>query len=160
LLALPGQDNTWKKLVTLDNVARHKPDVLWDLNRRPLPFKADTFEELHFYEVLEHIGTLGDAKGLFEEFHEYWRILEPGGHLFATVPDYRSVWAFGDPSHVRVINDGTLVFFSQEEYKKQVGVTPMSDFRDIWHGDFDITSARYEAEGFKFVLTAVKPSRK
>ena len=158
-LALPGRE-TWTQLVTLDHSARHNPDVVWDLNCRPLPFQDNYFDELHFYEVLEHIGRLGDAEGIMAEFTEYWRILKPGGHLFATTPGWKGVWTFGDPSHVRVINDGTLSFFSQAEYQKQVGVTPMSDFRDFYHADFDVLSSTYDGpDKFCFVLKAVKPSR-
>src|SRR6185312_16493300 len=84
----------WHNLTTLDNNPRHKPDVVWDLNQRPLPFDDETFDEIHAYEVLEHIGTQGDWRSFFAEFSEYWRILKPNGALVGTVPRWNHQWAW------------------------------------------------------------------
>lgn len=149
----------WDDLVTLDHNEDHRPDVVWDLRHIRLPFDDDTFDALHAYEVLEHIGRQGDADTFLGQFSEYWRILKPNGHFFATVPNWRSMWAWGDPSHTRIITDGTLVFLCQEEYKKQIGKTPMSDFRNIYRADFDLLEARYTDHSLLFALKAIKPSR-
>ena len=153
----------WTKLVTLDNNADHRPDVLHDLSVFPWPFEDDTFDEIHAYELLEHLRQQGDWRGFFDDFAELWRILKPGGYLAATCPSYRSIWAWGDPSHTRVITSGSLVFLDQEQYVKQVGVTAMSDFRFCWRGDFRAVFVDMQGEaageGLSFVLQAVKPSR-
>ncbi len=158
-------------LETLDINGDHKPMHLWDLNHTPWPFEPDRFDEIHAYEVLEHLGQLGDAEAFFSHFYEIWRILKPGGYLAATVPPWDGMWALGDPSHRRVINEGTLVFLDQEQYKIQVDgrdgeerKTPMSDFRNIWTGDFQASPpawiSRTSLPGLlAFVLEAVKPSR-
>lgn len=118
---------------------------------------ADSFDEIHAYEVLEHCGEQGHFKLFFAQFREFWRVLKPGGYFCATVPDWRSVWAWGDPSHTRVINEGTLVFLSQEQYRTQVGNTAMSDFRALLSpADFEIVGARTRGEQFEFVLRAIK----
>ena len=65
------------ELITLDINGDHKPDIIWDLNDRPLPFNDNEFDEIHFYEVIEHLGSQGDYKNFFKEFEEYWRILKP-----------------------------------------------------------------------------------
>jgi hypothetical protein len=34
------------------------------------------------------------------------------------------------------------MFLSQEEYKKQVGIKKMTDYRHIWTKDFDVVAVR------------------
>jgi SAM-dependent methyltransferase len=149
----------WSNLVTLDHNSDHAPDVVHDLNLLPYPFADDTFDEIHAYEVLEHLGQQGDAASFFGQFSELWRILKPGGYLAATCPSWRSPWAWGDPSHRRVITSGSLIFLSQHEYKRQVGNTPMSDFRNLYRADFEPALVREDEEHLVFVLKAIKPSR-
>lgn len=149
----------WEDLITLDINPHHKPEVLWDLTRLPLPFDDNQFDEIHAYEVLEHTGTQGDYRFFFAQFSEFWRILKPDGRLFGTCPYWRSVWAWGDPSHTRVIQKEQFVFLSQQEYKNQVGKTPMSDFRYIYEADFETEMAQETETQLLFALRAVKPSR-
>ena len=147
---------TWENVTTLDMNAEHNPDVVWDLNVRPLPFEDETFDEIHAYDVLEHIGRQGDYKGFFEEFGEYWRILKPGGLLVATVPSGMKA-VFSDPGHTRVINELTLVFLSQKEYVKQVGITKMTDYRNIWKKDFDIMAIKRDDTNHSLAFMLRKP---
>jgi SAM-dependent methyltransferase len=156
----------WTELVTLDHNPDHKPDVVHDLEVLPYPFADDTFDEIHAYEVLEHIGRQGDWKAFFAQFSEFWRILKPAGALAATCPSYRSIWAWGDPSHTRVLTSGTLVFLSQDQYCQQVGKTTMSDFRFCYRADFEIARDQQKRplmleneDQFEFVIVAIKPSR-
>jgi SAM-dependent methyltransferase len=123
-------------LVTLDIDPGCNPDVLWDLNDRPLPFADGQFDEIHAYEVLEHVGRQGDWRGFFDEFAEYYRILKPGGVLVLSCPRWDSPWAWGDPGHTRVLSAHTLTFLSREQYIAQIGQTPMTDYRAVWAGDF------------------------
>lgn len=147
------------RLVRVDIEPSHHPDVVWDLNRVPWPFDDNSFDEIHAYEILEHLGRQGDARAFFECFYQVWRVLRPNGVIAATVPRWDSVWAWGDPSHSRVINEGSLTFLDQTEYTKQVGNTPMSDFRSVWHGDLDIVTMGKDPGTLWFVLRAVKPPR-
>jgi SAM-dependent methyltransferase len=66
-----------------------------------LPFDDNTFDEIHAYEVLEHIGKQGDWMRILREWSEWWRILKPGGHLYASSPLWSSEWAWGDPGHTQ-----------------------------------------------------------
>ena len=97
-----------------------------------------------------------DYRAFFAQFEEFHRILKPGGFFCATCPSYRSEWAWGDPSHTRVITSGTLLFLSQAEYRRQVGKTPMSDFRSIYKADFDIVHCDEDEERLTFALKAIK----
>jgi SAM-dependent methyltransferase len=147
----------WIGLVTLDYEKRHSPDVVHDLHD-PLPFDDDTADEIHAYEVLEHVGRQGDYKFFFQQFADFWRVLKPNGILFGTVPLPTSPWAWGDPSHTRVIPKETFVFLHQPSYE-QVGKTAMSDFRSIYKADFEIIHLNENCDVLEFALQAIKPSR-
>lgn len=139
---------------------RPEPDVLEEVDGGDLQLRADTFDEVHAYEVLEHIGRSGDYETYFAQFDEIWRVLKPGGFLCATVPSRFSIWAWGDPGHTRIINPASIIFLYRPHYETAVGSGPSSDYRSVFSGDFDIVY-RYDNEDiFSFVLQAVKPARK
>ena len=131
---------------------RCEPDLLWDLNKHPLPIDDESFDEIHAYEVLEHLGRQGDWRGFFEEFSDYHRVLKPGGVLFATTPSLTSPWLWGDPGHTRAISQETLVFLDQQEYVRQVGQTPMTDYRAVYSADFELIHAKVRGELFYWGL--------
>jgi SAM-dependent methyltransferase len=148
----------WSALTTLDHNADHAPDVIHDLESLPLPFGADTFDEIHAYEVMEHVGRQGDWRFFFAQWSDFWRLLKPDGLFFGTCPAASSPWAWGDPSHTRIIGPECLIFLHQPAYA-QVGATPMSDFRFVYEADFDLIHSQTAGHHFEFVLRAVKPSR-
>lgn len=146
-------------IVTLDIDPDCKPDILWDLNAIGLPSEENSFDEIHAYEVLEHLGRQGDWHHFFREFSDYWRVLKPGGFLFGTCPSITSKWLWGDPGHTRTIQPETLTFLDQTEYTKQVGVTAFTDYRRVYKADFKPVLLTNEGDTFFFGLQAVKPSR-
>lgn len=153
-----GQE--WQQLVTLDLFDTYKPDVVWDLLNRPLPFDDNTFDEVHFYDVLEHLGQQGDFVSFFEEWSEWWRILKPGGHFFGISPHWSSPWCWMDPGHRRAYGAEVLSFLDQTEYTRQIGETPMTDYRAIYKADFEPVRLHLHANRqFEYILKAVKPSR-
>ena len=149
----------WSDLVTLDHDSNCGADVIHDLDDLPWPFEDESCEEVHAYEILEHLGQQGDFRSFFAHFGEIYRVLKPGGLLMATVPAWESQWAWADPSHRRVIAPGSLVFLDQAEYVRQVGKTPMTDFRWLWKGDFECVAHDTVGSCFKFALKAHKPAR-
>lgn len=177
-LVRPGGDVEWHNLVTLDINPAHEPDVLHDLESLPYPFEADTFSEIHAYEVLEHTGRQGDWQFFFQQFSELWRILKPGGWLIGSVPAWDSEFAFGDPSHSRVLPSPVFAYLCQEEYRKQIGKTMMADFRPFYQADFRVHLLQMDKENLvlshdgrsierrnpengrfmRFLLQAIKPS--
>jgi len=156
-LTVDGTED-WTSLTTLDYNEMHKPDIEWDLMNMPLPFADDSFDEIHAYEVLEHTGQQGDYKFFFAQFSEFYRLLKSNGHLLVTCPSKNSKWALGDPSHTRVLQPENLLFLHQPQYA-EVGITPMSDFRNIYKADFDIVHCSDNGNAFDFALKAIKPSR-
>jgi len=148
------------EIKTLDHEISHEPDLVWDLNDTPWPANDEAYDQIHAYEVLEHLGQQGDAESFFEHFGEAYRILKPGGYLVGSVPAWDNMWAWGDPSHRRVICEGSFTFLDYTQYEKQVGKTAMSDFRSIWHGDFETVHLQRDPAGILwFALKAHKPRR-
>lgn len=176
LLGSRGDALAFRDLITLDYNAKCEPDLICDLDcfgewmvpregendqgRKCLDgvfFKKDFFAEVHAYEVLEHLGSQGDAVSFFNTFRNIHRILIPGGYLFATVPSRHSPWAWGDPSHRRVIQQESLVFLSQKRIAaNRSRGTQMSDFSELWPLDFEIVASADDHISHKFCLQAIK----
>jgi SAM-dependent methyltransferase len=154
-----GSPAEWKELITLDFNSDHKPDVVWDLRQRPLPFENDRFDEIHAYDVLEHLGQQGDWRSFFDEWAEWWRILKPNGVLCGISPMWDSPWAFGDPGHTRIVGAESFTYLQQPEYTRQVGSTPMTDYRFHFKADFDLTEIYQVDQQLVYMLKAIKPSR-
>jgi hypothetical protein len=174
----PGSSSEWRGLVTLDDNENCAPDILCNLDRTPwnppcvgpsvprallddemLYIAESSVNEIHAYEVLEHLGSQGSTSSFFGHFHELWRVLKPNGYLCATVPSRFSPWLWGDPGHRRAILQETLTFLDQTSYTAQIGRTAMSDYRSIWHGDFSIVYTHDDRVFHTFILQAIKPSR-
>lgn len=145
----------WDNLHTVDIDPGVKCNTEWDLNKVPLPFKDNSVDEIHAYNVLEHIGQQGDYRFFFAQFEDFWRVLKPDGFLCAIVPGWETLWAFGDPGHTRVINNGTIRFLSQKAYE-EIGTTAMTDYRWCYKGDFDIFHCQVDSGMFYFILKAIK----
>ena len=154
-----GDRAAWSDLVTLDFNDDHKPDVVHDISKIPLPFPDNTFDEIHAYEVMEHVGTQGDWKFFFEQWSDLWRILKPGGVLLGTSPAQHSNWAWGDPGHTRVLSPELFTFLVQRQYTAQVGVTPMTDYRFVYRADFEPRLLAIDDGRFSYIMEAIKPSR-
>jgi SAM-dependent methyltransferase len=164
-ISVPNGPTEWQNLVTVDFNPDMHPTVEWDLNKLPLPFPDNCFDEIHAYEVLEHCGQQGDFRFFLQQFADFWRLLKPDGFFLATVPMWDSPWAWGDPSHTRVIPVSALVFLNQEEYYNQLDNpkdgkrTSMSDFRRWYQADFECVAGEEKEHQLAFVLRAIKPSR-
>ena len=155
-LGLPGQDREWVDPVFLDINPDLNPDVVWDLNKRPLPFDDNTFDELHAYHVLEHVGVQGDYVGFFEEFWEYYRILKPMGHFMITMPSDQSIYAFVDPGHTRAFSPGIFNFLNKKNYKSNEA---MSDYSRLCTCDFNAVAFNLdESKCISIILQAIKPN--
>jgi len=146
----------WDGLVTMDHDPNCGADIQHDLDCYPWPIEDESFDAIHAYCVLEHLGTQGDYRSFFALFSEAYRILRPDGLFYAICPSRQSVWAWGDPSHTRIISRESLIFLDQSEYERQVGKTAMTDFRWLWKGDFRAEAAEDDGNDFKFVLRANK----
>jgi len=152
----------WCDLTTLDLEPSHNPDVVADLKGdwHQEHFAPNTFDEVHAYEVLEHLGQQGDWRTFLHDFYKIWWVLKPNGYLCATVPSRFSPWLWGDIGHTRAVLPESLIFLSNKEYAWQIGKTAMSDYRAHWRGDFEIERSQDDKTLHRFVLRAVKPARR
>ncbi|MBM3824518.1 MAG: class I SAM-dependent methyltransferase [Verrucomicrobia bacterium] len=94
--------------VNLDLVAGTGPEVVHDLNSFPWPFEDHSFDEVHAYDVIEH---LGDIVKVVNEIH---RISRPGARVVITVPHFSSANAFTDPTHRHYFGHRSFEYFTGE----------------------------------------------
>lgn len=174
----PRTDWSDGELYTLDRNRRCEPDFVADLdagssnwsldvvrtNRgmtlitndaRHVFIRPGSFDEVHAYEVLEHLGRQGDVESFFASFEPIWHVLKTGGYLCGTVPSLHSPWAWGDPGHRRILTAGTLAFLD----RTHPVAPPSSDYRALNLCDFRLDSSYDDGERLSFVLEALKPAR-
>lgn len=90
--------------VNLDSAKLPGVDVVHNIEKLPLPFKKEEFDETLCYDILEHV----DYIPVLKELH---RILTPGGKLVIRVPHFTSRNNYVDPTHMRRFSVRTFDFF-------------------------------------------------
>jgi SAM-dependent methyltransferase len=128
--------------INIDKYATFAPDLLWDLEKTPYPFDADSVTYIAATHVLEHLGRDTDIfLSIMKELH---RILVPGGKIDIKVPHFRGDGYWGDPTHVRPVTPVILGLFSKRNCRmfaeRGWPNTPLADYLDI---DFDLESTTY-----------------
>lgn len=83
-------------------------DIVHDLSVFPWPIRDQSYDLVFANHFLEHVA---DVPRTMEEIH---RILAPEGRVVIQVPYFRSVDAFGDPTHQRFFTSRTLDYFIAE----------------------------------------------
>jgi 2-polyprenyl-3-methyl-5-hydroxy-6-metoxy-1,4-benzoquinol methylase len=127
-----------EQIISLDIDPNSKPDIIHDLNVLPYPFQDNEFDQIHAYEVMEHLGQQGDWKFFFKQFEELARILKPECGLVICSPKCTSVWLWGDPGHTRYIGPEQMTFLDQGNYVLQIGKTTMTDYRHFYKADWSL----------------------
>lgn len=84
----------------------------------PIPFAENSFGSVSAFDFIEHVPrvlTSADGRDTFFPFirlmNEIWRVLAPGGTLYALTPAFPNPEVFVDPTHVNVITDRTHEYF-------------------------------------------------
>ena len=151
-------DTEW---VSLDMNPDCKSDILFELGliekSQQIPVAAESFNEIHAYDVLEHYGTQGDYKGFFMGFRELWRILKPGGLFIGNTPMWNVMWTWGDPGHCRVITWGTLGYLTRW-MDENIGSSPATDYRryvDQYWWELHASEEDNNTGGYFFALKKV-----
>lgn len=93
-----------------------------NLALEPIPWPDDHFDSVSAYDFLEHVPrVLPTADGrdtrfpFIELMNEVWRVLRPGGRLYACTPVYPGKAAFQDPTHVNIMTVDTHHYFVQPQ---------------------------------------------
>lgn len=107
-------------IIRLDKAIDVHPDVVWDLEEFPYPFRDQSFSEIECFDVIEH---LTDIPLTMEEFH---RLLKPQGLLKITTPHFSCANTFIDPTHKHHLSyfsfdffcaDHKLAYYSKARYR-------------------------------------------
>lgn len=88
-----------KNVVNLDKFGCCEPDVVWDLEKTPLPFEDQSFDHIIANHVFEHLHNW------WECFEECSRILKVGGRMDVYVPGEGSDSQLGYRDHVAMVNN-------------------------------------------------------
>ena len=129
-LNLGCQDSVLKGYVNLDIWEYKGVDVVWDLEKTPLPFEDNTFDEILASNVLEHITNLVE---LMKELH---RITKNKGIIKISVPFYNSPYAICSLDHKHFFEYNSWQNFTNKFY---------------FHGE--------EKYKFKHIKTRIKPTK-
>jgi SAM-dependent methyltransferase len=90
-----------------------------NLSSQPIPFEDSQFDSVSAYDFLEHVPRVRvDAQGqthfpFVQLMNEIWRVLKPGGMLYAVTPAFPHEKAFRDPTHVNIITHKTHRYFTR-----------------------------------------------
>ena len=87
----------------------------------PIPYADGMFGSVSAFDFIEHIPrvlAVPDERRTILPFialmNEIWRVLAPGGRLYAVTPAYPQAEAFQDPTHVNIITERTHEYFCGE----------------------------------------------
>lgn len=155
--------------VNVDKNPKVNPDVLELLDMPVWSFPSDHFTFAIISHLIEHIKFLPDF------MEELYRIMAPDSLVFISCPYAWSNQAIEDPTHVRMINENSMAYFSRNPYLgKDNGYEFRCDFNVervilIPSHEFMSASAQYR-ERFKlhqinfikeinFMLQTIKPMR-
>ena len=83
-------------------------DIYWNLERG-IPLRSRSVDFIYSNQVLEHVARK------IKLMNEFWRVLKSDGKMKHCVPDYRSEWAYADPTHLSVFTPKSFLYFSQRE---------------------------------------------
>lgn len=94
--------------VNLDCVKLPGVDVVHNINKLPLPFRNNEFDEILCRHFLEHLADIDEL------MKELYRILKPGGVLKIIVPHFTCAGSWLDPQHKRPFGYFSFDFFSKD----------------------------------------------
>jgi len=73
--------------INIDIRPEVKPDIVWDLEEKGIPFGDNEINEIRMVDFLEHISWR-KVRWFLQEVH---RVLKPGGTVFIQCPDFEAI---------------------------------------------------------------------
>jgi hypothetical protein len=138
--------------INVDLSSECSPDLTLDLEQTPWPWASDSVDTVMFMHSLEHMGS--DHRVFKEMIRELYRVCTNGAEILIKVPHPRHDDFITDPTHVRVITQGTLGHLSRrinaEWLKTGAPSTPLAFY---WGVDFEVrkvTNVLEEPYGSQF----------
>lgn len=104
--------------LNIDKSDMFEPDIVWDLESFPWPFRNDTVEEINLFHILEHLGASPEI--FMKVIQELYRISKDGAKIHIVVPHPSHSDFISDPTHVRAISFDLLLKFSKESNRKWI----------------------------------------
>jgi predicted SAM-dependent methyltransferase len=118
-----------KDAITVDKYTKYKPDVVHDLNSFPYPFEDETIDQVNLDNVIEHL------ENPIKVMEELYRITKIGSLVKISVPYFRSVWAYIDPTHKTFYTVDSFAYYDPNHYIFQ---------------RYEYTDAKFKVEKIKF----------
>ena len=146
-------DGEAPEVVSLDQDAAVSPDIVCTLGKEPIPLPDDSVDVAIAIHVLEHIGRQGETGEWFFFWEDLYRVMKHHGKVVFESPRWDKVWAWGDPTHTRVLSPEALCFFNQESYG--IPDSAISPYRI--NCDFAAASMDEGDTSFQMTLVARKP---
>jgi SAM-dependent methyltransferase len=94
-----------KGYINLDSSMQVNPDVVWNLEKTPIPFKNDSIDEILANHIFEHITNFIP---LMNDIH---RICRKNAIIKIRTPFYSAWGQYNDPTHVRFFTPFTFNYF-------------------------------------------------
>jgi SAM-dependent methyltransferase len=98
-------EKTYEDYVNMDKVELPGVDVLWDLEKTPMPFETNSVDEIKCEHILEHV------RNFMPMIEEMWRICKPGAMIYVWGPYFRYEAAYRDPTHERFFTEHSFDYF-------------------------------------------------
>ena len=98
-----------KGWINLDSCDLPGVDIVYDIEKIPLPFDNEEFDTILCRDIFEHV----DFIPVLREIH---RILRKGGDLIIRVPHFTSRRNFIDPTHKRTFSVRTFEHFVKDSF--------------------------------------------
>jgi len=89
----------------VDKIELPGVDLVWDLEKTPLPFKSDSVSLIKCEHILEHVSNF------LPLVEEMWRICKPKAIIHVYAPYFRYEAAYRDPTHVRFFTEHSFDYF-------------------------------------------------
>lgn len=131
--------------VNVDSAPECKPDLVWDLELTPWPWKTNTITEVILFHALEHLGEQSTI--FFKIIQELYRVCDANATIKITVPHPRHDNFMGDPTHVRAITPQLMSLLSRANcdlWKSQgASNTPLAHYLNV---DFETVRAEVKLD--------------
>ena len=114
--------NKLEGFINVDGFSTCNPDVIWDLNKTPWPWRNTSVDSIFLNHVMEHLADWMKA------FKECARILKYGGTLQINVPDHTSTASMGYIDHLHVFS---MFSFHMCNAKEKRGTNAWARTQDV-----------------------------